>query len=227
MEVDGLPIEVEAAVSSTLPVAVLLGEDVPQLTQLLGSKAKEEFIGSEDVMVVVTRAQAQKQLEKEILRREREVISGAQPSPVEEELGSSGEGGSPTSTPNKESETPITLTQEQRRTLRQQLGRRDPTQGSQETIPHTLEMSADELRVLQEQDDTLAKVRDAAEGHPCSAGVGFFKREGLIYRRWTPPGRGEEMEIEQLVLPKECRRTVLELGHEIPFAGHMGKEKTR
>ena len=34
MEVNGIPIEVEAAVSTTLPVPVLLGEDVPELKQL-------------------------------------------------------------------------------------------------------------------------------------------------------------------------------------------------
>ena len=55
----------------------------------------------------------------------------------------------------------------------------------------------------------------------------YFKRDGLLYRRWTPPGRGEEYEIEKLVLPKACRRKVLELGHEIPLAGHLGMEKTR
>lgn len=35
------------------------------------------------------------------------------------------------------------------------------------------------------------------------------------------------MGVEQLVMPRMCRRTVLELAHEIPLAGHMGKEKTR
>ena len=46
--------------------------------------------------------------------------------------------------------------------------------------------------------------------------------------RWsTPAGRGEEREIEQLILPKRCRRTVLKLAHEIPIAGHLGSEKTR
>ena len=54
----------------------------------------------------------------------------------------------------------------------------------------------------------------------------FFKHDGLIYRRWTPPGRDDEMGVEQLVLPKVCQKAVLELAHEIPLAGHMGKEKT-
>ena len=34
------------------------------------------------------------------------------------------------------------------------------------------------------------------------------------------------MEIEQLVLLRDCWKTVLQLAHEIPLAGHMGKGKT-
>ena len=57
MEINGIPIEVEAAVSSTLPVSVLLGEDVPELKQLVGSNAVSTGSGAEDV---------KKQLEDEI-----------------------------------------------------------------------------------------------------------------------------------------------------------------
>ena len=32
--------------------------------------------------------------------------------------------------------------------------------------------------------------------------------------------------MEQLVLPKKCREDVLKIAHDIPLAGHMGKEKT-
>ena len=107
------------------------------------------------------------------------------------------------------------------------MGEKDsPTEGKK-SVAGALDLSAGELRELQEKDDTLVKVREAAEGRANSAGVGFFKRDGLVYRRWTPPGRGEEYELEQLVLPKACRKAVLELGHEIPLAGHLGVEKTR
>ena len=34
------------------------------------------------------------------------------------------------------------------------------------------------------------------------------------------------MAAEQLVLPLQCRRTVLKLAHEVSLAGHLGKEKT-
>ena len=57
MEVDGIPTEVEAAVSTTLPVSFIL-RDVPELQQLIGSKAMSDYSGSEDVMIVITRAQA-------------------------------------------------------------------------------------------------------------------------------------------------------------------------
>ena len=34
------------------------------------------------------------------------------------------------------------------------------------------------------------------------------------------------MAVEQLVLPKQCRKTVLHLAHTIPLAGHIGRDKT-
>ena len=48
-----------------------------------------------------------------------------------------------------------------------------------------------------------------------------------MYRRWVPPGMdSDEMAVEQLVLPLQCRKTVLKLAHEIPLAGHLGCDKT-
>lgn len=177
MVVDGTPIKVEAAVSETLPVPVLLGTDVTGLTQLLGG-ADPELGKSEDV-VVVTRAQARKQLEEELLRRDKEVRSGVKPNQLEE---------------SKEGDPmqPIEpRTREQRRTLRQKM-RKETEQGDDKSSLHALEISASELRQLQDQDETLAKVRAAADGKPSTAGIGFFKRDGLTFRRWIPPGRGEE-----------------------------------
>ena len=72
------------------------------------------------------------------------------------------------------------------------------TQGS---TPDMLDITADELREIQDKDPTLTKVREAADGKLSTAGVGFFKREGIIYRKWIPPGRGDEAAIKQLVLP--------------------------
>ena len=78
MAVSGLPVKVEAAVSDTLLVGVLLGTDAPELSTLLGAEVnKPEEQGA--AMVVVTRAQAKKKLEEEILRRERSSLGRVQP----------------------------------------------------------------------------------------------------------------------------------------------------
>lgn len=92
---------------------------------------------------------------------------------------------------------------------------------------HTLDISAQELISLQGTDPTLVEVRKAAKSYSSSAGVGFFEKNGLIYRHWIPPGRGtEDMAVDQLVLPQQCRSTVLDLAHRIPLAGHLGRDKT-
>ena len=101
------------------------------------------------------------------------------------------------------------------------------------TVAHPLDIPKAELQRLQDTGETLKSVREAADGHPSSAGVGFFRRDGLVYRRWTPPRQQDDpelMAVEQIVLPLQCRRGVMELAHSeahsIPLAGHLGKEKT-
>ena len=79
MEVDGLKVEEEAAASGKLPVAVLLGKDVPGFHQLLGNiEPSSELRGcQEEALVVVTRARTRRQLEEELLQREKELLAGA------------------------------------------------------------------------------------------------------------------------------------------------------
>ena len=92
----------------------------------------------------------------------------------------------------------------------------------------TVELSAEKLRELQEKDDILAVLRKVADGQSSTmAGPGFFRRDGLFYRRWTPPRCNEEgMVVEQLVFPVRCHEVVVKLAHEILLAGHLGKDKT-
>lgn len=88
-------------------------------------------------------------------------------------------------------------------------------------------MGTEQFRTLQETDTTLENIRLAADGKVSTAGTGFFRWDGLLYRCWIPPGRDtEEMTAEQLVLPLQCRKTVLKIAHEIPLAGHLGQNKT-
>ena len=179
--VDGLLFQVEATVSEKLPAAVLLGTDVPELSTLLGVDKLQE-VEPQDVMVVVTHAQARRQLEEEILRRETEIQSGAKSTKIAE-LEDQPEGASAL---------------EQKRELRKQMHTsRVPENGA----TPTLDFSAGELQKMQQADPSLEKIREAAWDVPNSSGGGFFERNGLLYRRWVPPGREEEQGVEQLVLP--------------------------
>ena len=113
MEVDGLSIQVEAAVSDKLPAGVLLGTDVPALHTLLGTKPLPAK--TPDVLVV-TRAQARRQLEEELLRREKQVqLEAVQDIP--QEVGKPGEGGSMT----EEESIEQGLSRRQRRAMQQEL----------------------------------------------------------------------------------------------------------
>ena len=47
---------------------------------------------------------------------------------------------------------------------------------------------------------------------------------GVPYRHWVSRRQGEAAGVDQLVLPKECRKTVLQLAHSIPLGGHLGKK---
>ena len=85
MEVEGIPVHVEAAVVDTLPVGVLLGTDVSELPQLLGIRASYGFFSKEDVMVVMTRARKKQELQQEILLKEKEALSGVVPKPLNPE----------------------------------------------------------------------------------------------------------------------------------------------
>ena len=81
--VDGIPLQVEAAVSDTLPVSVLLGTDVPGLDTLL----EKQVAGTvpervKDALVVTTRAQAKRWEADNIIQLQQEAEIVAQVTPT-------------------------------------------------------------------------------------------------------------------------------------------------
>ena len=77
-------------------------------------------------------------------------------------------------------------------------------------------VDAAKMKKLQEQDISLAEAREAARKTDGMKGEWFY-REELLYRGWTPRGRLEEAEVEQLVAPKACRHAALIQAHDIPI----------
>jgi len=75
----------------------------------------------------------------------------------------------------------------------------------------------------------LTKVRNEAGEEGSNIRVGFYYHDGLLYRKWRPEGssEGDVRTCRQLVLPQQCRQTVLRVAHDVPMAGHMGINKTK
>ena len=69
--VGGRPIEVEAAISETLPMSVLLGTDIPELPELLQSDRSKK---SEVAFAVTTRAAGKKQKKEAEMHHRRQKI---------------------------------------------------------------------------------------------------------------------------------------------------------
>ena len=232
--VGGRELTVLAAVSDTLPVSMLLGRDVPELMALLGKEPTKETKPQtdpidHDVLAVTTRAQAAQQDWEEEQLQEREEASGAHAASLDDTVaGETDPSGDDAPTFNFDDsifiESPAKpwMSRQEKR----ENNRRYSSTNATDNGRHPLDLSTDELRQLQEQDSTLQAVREAAQGTGSTAGRVFFVRDGLIYRRYVPPGGGDEEAVDQLVLPTQCRETVLELAHSIPLAGHLGKAKT-
>ena len=216
IEVDGRKFVVRAGVADELPVPVLLGTDIPDLMVLIGETAVPD-----EVLVVTTRAQARSEEAEDRARRQKEEAACVRAKPVEEFHGDDDEdqpafdfsedmftGGRSKVKPTRSQKRANNLT-------------RAPAQPQ-----HPLEVTAEHLVKSQEADPSLATIRQAAAGTPSSAGTGFYYQDGLLYRSWVPK-RGDGLQVEQLVLPREFRESVLELAHAIPLAGHLGRNKTR
>ena len=102
-----------------------------------------------------------------------------------------------------------------------------PTSTLQELNP--LEANADMMRQWQATNPTLAKACDMAKNDESDDRVGFYYNNGLLYRKWRPGGStdGDIRTCKQLVLPQQCRKAVLQLGHDVPMGGHMGITRTK
>ena len=227
IEVDGQKFTTVAAVSSNLPVDILLATDMPTLGTLIQGGWRSQSTGM--AMAVTTRSSARREALTAEADSQIQPRSGVRPTSLPEvtdnskvwDLGSALddavlEGG--------KREKPY-LTRKQRRE-----GRKNHAKKAEADIPSSSEMSpemsADGLGTLQRADPSLVVVRRAADKEESDGRVSFVWKEGLMYRVVAPTRDNGVDFREQLVLPKHCREKVMELAHSIPMAGHLSKHKT-
>lgn len=184
-------------VATSLPYPILLGTDVPILADLVQGTA---WCG------VVTRAQTQR------IRQEKETNTWnempfstadieAEPKPTEEER-----------LERRREEVKSFVGDTDHAEL--DLGEPELTD-SDFTIPNNLAQ-------LQREDPSLVEGFKQAEEEGCllqGLGETYVLKAGLLYRTSKEEG-------SQLVVPKAYRKEVLELGHTVPWSGHLGFMKT-
>ena len=208
--IDGRSYFVEAAVVKKLPASVLLGRDVPELVQIGGA--------TEEVLAAMTRAQAKQRAREEESASKKEKESGVtcrDLSPARVTKMNDEEKRSPGPAELEKNADP------QQEDTKVSNGVKEITSGDS-----NLGVDGNELRKLQREDETLRGVWDSAKQPSKGENYWFYEEDGLLYRHWHPREEGEEFSVEQLIVPKQYRETVLRIAHEIPLAGHMGKKKT-
>ena len=247
--------QIEAAISKTLPVPVLLGRDVAGLLEMLQNK--EGTVRTEEALAVMTRAQAKKNEEERVeLEKIQQQEGIKQPTTTSDTSTDEMPDDqvakmvpNTTNTPDDQQAemlTDLDVTDDQIAEMpigaemdpdlflevkkHQQLTRREKRQQRREVAQnkqtHPLDLSPIELRRMQQEDVTLKGIREAMNGATGASKMVFHEENGLIYRQWISPHGEDSSPIQQLVLPESCRSLVMSLAHHIPMAGHMGQRKT-
>lgn len=94
-----------------------------------------------------------------------------------------------------------------------------------------LPISRQILIAEQARDPELISLNEDAlkEDEAEDSAVCYYKRQGVLMRKWRPPDALVEDEwrvYHQIVVPQKYRQSVLSLAHDAPLAGHLGVNKT-
>ena len=242
MELDGNKFQVKAGVADNLPVPVLMGTDVEVIWKLLESAMQAEGKTS----LVVTRAMKRREEEEEEAQQVGEHSAGTWVNPVEVEELAATPGEVAEFNPRDEmfpvedeesAVTPGELAEfnfademfEGGRT-REKLSKSQRRRNKQARVVgqqwQPLNLTTQQLAQKQAEDETLDGIRRILEEQSLEPGSGeFFVRNGSMYRLWQRVKEKDQV-VEQLVLPRECRKGVLRLAHTIPLVGHLRRNKT-
>ena len=213
LEIKGHQIDVEAALSDTLPIPVLLGTDVPQLQDFIEQALfrDNQPIGTEDVFAVTTRAQFLKQTQQDAILDQADKLSGAVPMALDagdleisnvESSGDTPDTQTQATTDQIDEQTPSSTELQgtwmselddsmfeaskiQAKLTRKQ--KRKDCQRHKETPTESsllTDISMEKLKAFQKADPTLEKIWQGRTNTPDGQ---FYEKDGLLYRRWVPP----------------------------------------
>ncbi|XP_072030629.1 uncharacterized protein [Amphiura filiformis] len=99
--------------------------------------------------------------------------------------------------------------------------------GTQARFSGWLNIDPEKLAQLQQADPSLAGIKDrlVSEKNVATESTCYYMKKNIMYRKWTSQKNASE--FHQVLVPKQCRKDIMQLGHDVPIAGHMGINKTR
>ena len=219
---------VEAAINDSPKKRVLIGKNFPNFTKLLESAAQGKLEGLESL--VVTRAQAKRERERQEEEYQAEKDCGVVPKLLDEQregmpqvLEEFGHLESSTfmdGSPKEREYKSRSQKREQRKVFSDKDSENKDT-GPDEDI---LDIDVRRMVELQVKDKSLDVLRRRVLDHKGSKDEHIESKHGILYRKVVPKGQSEV--VEQLVVPKPLRAKVLQTAHDIPLSGHLGKKKT-
>ena len=90
-----------------------------------------------------------------------------------------------------------------------------------------VEVTPSILKTLQQEDDTLAKVRNSDTVFERGGHKSWYTtKDGILYRMYQPNKKDEGKIVKQVVVPQILRKQVMFLAHESILGGHLGIKKT-
>ena len=84
-----------------------------------------------------------------------------------------------------------------------------------------ININPEQVSKAQKDDVSLTTTRSRCEANETIGKVTFFKRNDLLYRKFSSPNVEQGKFFEQLIVPEQYRELVMQLAHESILTGHL------
>ena len=82
-------------------------------------------------------------------------------------------------------------------------------------------INPEQVSNAKKDDVSLTTTRSRCEANETIGNATFFKKNDLLYRKFSSPNVEQGKIFEQLIVPEQYRELVIQLAHESIFAGHL------
>ena len=106
-------------------------------------------------------------------------------------------------------------------------GKHTPLKITSRGLP--IDVSKEEFVTMQKSDETLKRCRELVGQATQKKGdreIKFEERDGILYRIFIHPRVNRGKVLNQVIVPRNCRQSVMDVAHSTLMGEHMGVRKT-